>query len=40
VRLATHRATGRQYACKVIPLPRPGQAVNEHLSNRTAIIKV
>ena len=40
VKLVTQRATGKQYACKVIPLPRPGKKVNEHLSDRGAIMKV
>ncbi|KAL4424182.1 hypothetical protein ABPG75_001483 [Micractinium tetrahymenae] len=39
VKLATHRETGKQYACKVIPLPRPGKKLNEHLSDRGAIMK-
>ncbi|PSC74088.1 CAMK CAMK1 kinase [Micractinium conductrix] len=39
VKLVTQRATGKQYACKVIPLPRPGKKVNEHLSDRGAIMK-
>ncbi|KAI3424231.1 hypothetical protein D9Q98_009587 [Chlorella vulgaris] len=39
VRLATHKATGQQYACKIIPLPKPGKAVNEHLSDRASIMK-
>ncbi|EFN53608.1 hypothetical protein CHLNCDRAFT_32147 [Chlorella variabilis] len=39
VRLATHRATGQAFACKIIPLPRPGKAVNENLSDRAAIMK-
>jgi hypothetical protein len=38
--LATHKATGQQYACKIIPLPKPGKAVNEHLSDRASIMKV
>jgi hypothetical protein len=38
--LATHRDTGEQYACKIIPLPKPGKRVNEHLSDRAAIMKV
>ena len=40
VKLATHRQTGQQYACKIIPLPRPGKRLNEHLSDRSAIMKV
>lgn len=40
VKLVTHRETGKQYACKVIPLPRPGKRLNEHLSDRGAIMKV
>lgn len=40
VKLATHRETGKQYACKVVPLPRPGKRLNEHLSDRGAIMKV
>lgn len=40
VKLATHRQSGQQYACKIIPLPKPGKAVNEYLSDRGAIMKV
>lgn len=39
VRLATHRASGEQYACKIIPLPKPGNRVNENMSDRAAILK-
>jgi hypothetical protein len=40
VRLATHRQSGRQYACKIIPLPDYGQALNQHQASRSTIMKV
>ena len=39
MRLATHRETGQQWACKIIPLPKPGRRFNENMSNRGAIMK-
>ena len=39
MRLATHRETGEQWACKIIPLPKPGRRFNENMSNRGAIMK-
>ncbi|KAL4419974.1 hypothetical protein ABPG75_007072 [Micractinium tetrahymenae] len=39
VKLVTSRETGERYACKIIPLPRPGHASNEHQCTRTAILQ-
>lgn len=36
--LATHRETGEQYACKIIPLPRVGHHYNEHMATRADIM--
>lgn len=40
VRLATHRETGQHFACKIVPLPNPNQASNEHMSSRASIMRV
>lgn len=37
VRLAIHRETGKQYACKVMTLPRPG---SDQQPDRASIMKV
>ncbi|KAL4853796.1 Calcium/calmodulin-dependent protein kinase type 1 [Chlorella vulgaris] len=39
VRLATHRETGQHFACKIVPLPNPNQASNEHMSSRASIMR-
>lgn len=39
VKLATDRATGEQWACKIMSLPPPGQKYNENESSRADIFK-
>eukprot|EP00887_Chlorella_sp_A99_P007840 scaffold20.g7840.t1 len=38
VKLVTEKATGQQYACKVMPLPKPGHKLNEYFTTRSTIL--